>query len=139
LLWRIRRICFVAFAVLLVLSLAVSLWVLLALIPLFIIVCRLNDKMNLYYSLITALMLALEFAGNDVGGCVSELPEVRSTASNRLTKYISNSKTRFLDFFVPNRAEVPHSDLVQFAADIKNDFDQGQAEHIRKVEAMFAK
>ena len=85
------------------------------------------------------LMLAVEFAGNDVGGCVSELPEVRSTASDRLSSYMSESKTRFLDFYLPNRAALSQSDLAQFAAAIKTDFDQGQAEHIRKVEAMFAK
>jgi hypothetical protein len=138
LLGRIRRFCFVAFAVLLVLSLAVSWWVILALVPLFILVCRITDKMNSYYSLISALMLAVEFAGNDVGGCVSELAEVRSTASDRLSRYISESKTRFLDFYVPNRAAVSQSDLVQFAAAIKSDFDQGQAEHIRQLDAMFA-
>lgn len=95
--------------------------------------------MNTYYSLIAALLLALEIAGNDFGGWVSELPDVRSTASDRLRRYISESKTRFLDFYMPNRAEVSQSELTDFARIIKTEFDLGQAEHIKRVEAIFEK
>jgi hypothetical protein len=93
--------------------------------------------MNTYYSLIAALMLAFEIAGNDFGGLVSQLPGVRSTARERLQKYISESQTRFLDFYMANRAEFSQSELTEFASIIKTDFDLTQAEHIKKVEAIF--
>ena len=137
LLWKVRRFCFVVALGLLIVSFVVSRWPLLCLIPLFVIVRHLTKRMNTYYSLIAALLLAVEIAGNDFGGWVSELPDVRSTASDRLGKYVSESKTRFLDFYMPNRAEVSQSELTDFARIIKTDFDLGQADHIRKVEAIF--
>jgi hypothetical protein len=98
---------------------------------------HLTKRIHTYYSLIAALLLAVEIAVNDFGGWVSELPDVRSMASDRLGKYISESKTRFLDFYMPNRAELSQSQLTEFAGIIKTDFDLGQAEHIKKVEAIF--
>ena len=139
LLWKVRRFCFVVAVALLIVSLVVSWWVLLGLAPLFVIARHLTKRMNTYYSLIAALLLALEIAGNDFGGWVSELPDVRSTASDRLQRYISESKTRFLDFYMPNRAEVSQSELTDFARIIKTEFDLGQEEHIKRVEAIFEK
>jgi hypothetical protein len=122
---------------LLIISFVASWWIFLALIPLFVIVRHLTKRMNSYYTLIATLLLALEIAGNDFGGWVTQLPDVRSTASDRLGRYISESKTRFLDFYMPNRAEVSQSELIEFAGAIKTEFDLGQAEHIKKVEAIF--
>jgi hypothetical protein len=137
LLWRVRRFCFVVAVALLIISFVASWWIFLALIPLFVIVRHLTKRMNSYYTLIATLLLALEIAGNDFGGWVTQLPDVRSTASDRLGRYISESKTRFLDFYMPNRAEVSQSELIEFAGAIKTEFDLGQAEHIKKVEAIF--
>jgi hypothetical protein len=137
LLWKVRRFCFVVAAALLIASVLVSWWILVGLIPIFVIVPRLTKRVNTYYSLIAALLLAVEIAGNDFGGWVSGLPDVRSTASDRLGKYVSESKTRFLDFYMPNRAEVSQSELTDFARIIKTDFDLGQPDHIREVEAIF--
>jgi hypothetical protein len=61
---------------------------------------------------------------------------VRSTASERLARFVSESKTRFLDFYLPNRADISQSQLVEFAEIIKTDFDLGQEEHIKNVEAV---
>ena len=139
LLWKIRILCFAVAVALLIISFVVSWWAFIALVPLFAIIRHLTKRMNSYYTLIAALMLALEIAGNDFGGWVSELPDVRSTASDRLRRYISESQTRFLDFYMPNCAEVSGPELIEFAGAIKTDFDLGQAEHIRKVEAIFEK
>jgi hypothetical protein len=140
LLWRIRRFCFIVTAGLLITSFATSCWwVLLALIPLLLIVRSLTKRINTYCNLIAGLILAVEIAGNDFGGWVTELPDVRSTASDRLREYFLESKTLLLDFYMPNRAEVSQSELERFAAVIKTEFDQGQAEHIRNVEAIFEK
>jgi hypothetical protein len=139
LLWRVRNFCFVVAVGVLIISFLMNWWILLGLIPVFIIARHLTKRMHTYYSLIAALMLALEIAGNDFGGWVTELPDVRSTASDRLRRYISESQTRFLDFYLPNRSALSQSEHKEFAAIIKTDFDQGQAEHIRKVEAIFSK
>jgi hypothetical protein len=123
-------------AALLIASVLVSWWILVGLIPIFVIVPRLTKRVNTCYSLIAALLLAVEIAGNDFGGWVSELPDVRSTASERLARFVSESKTRFLDFYLPNRADISQSQLVEFAEIIKTDFDLGQEEHIKNVEAV---
>ena len=41
--------------------------------------------------------------------------DVHSMASDRLGKYIPESKTRFLDFYMPNRAQLSQSQLIEFA------------------------
>lgn len=137
LLWRVRRLCYVVAVALLIASFVVSWWILLGIVPPWVIVLRITKRINSYYSLIAALLLAVEIAGNDFGGWVSELPDVRSTAGDRLERYISESKTRFLDFYMPNRAEVSQSELTDFVRIIKTEFHLGQAEHIKKVEAVF--
>jgi hypothetical protein len=75
-LWRIRRFCFIVTAGLLITSFVTIWWVLLSLIPLLLIVRGLTKRINTY-----------------------ELPDVRSTASDRLREYFLESKTRFLDFY----------------------------------------
>ena len=139
LLWRVRNFCFVIAVALLIISFLANWWILLGLIPAYVVARHLTKRMNTYYSLIAALMLAVEIAGNDFGGWVTRLPDVRSTASDRLQRYIPESQTRFLDFYMPGRAELSQSQLMEFAARIKTDFDLTQSEHIKKVEAIFEK
>jgi hypothetical protein len=138
LLWRVRNFCFVLALALLAMSFLINGWIAFGLIPMFIITRHLTKRMNSYYSLIAGLMLALEIAGNDFGGWVTDLPDVHLTANDRLARYMPHPQARFLDFYMPNRAQLSQSDLVDFAAMIKTDFDQGHAEFTKKVEAIFA-
>jgi hypothetical protein len=135
--WKVRNLCVLATLILITIAVCVNGWIALGLIPVFFVMRHLTKRMYSYYTLISGLMLAFEMAASDYGGWVTGLSNVQSTASDRLQKYLPESPTRFLDFYLPNRNNLPESDQAGFAAIIKADFEATQPEHMRQVEAIF--
>src|SRR4029077_4963369 len=56
-----------------------------------------------FYELIAAIMLSLELFGNDVEGLGSRFPNIMQTADDKLRKYFADSRTWFLDYYLPKR------------------------------------
>jgi hypothetical protein len=68
-------------------------------------------------------MLAFEIAASNFRDLLRHLPDVQATANDRLQKYLSETPTRFLDFYLPLRHEASPEIYEKLAAAIENEFD----------------
>jgi hypothetical protein len=104
--WKIRLLCFAGIFGVAALAAFYNWWCGLAIIPAILAERRFAKKEKGFYTLIAALMLALEMVVNDVSGLGARLPDVRCTASGRMLEYLPTSMTRFLDIYLPRRDEI---------------------------------
>ena len=104
--WKIRRLCFVGVLGIVALAAFYNWWCGLAIIPTILAERHFAKKEKGFYTLIAALMLALEMVVNDVSGLGTRLPDVSHIASGRMREYLPTSLTRFLDIYLPRRDEI---------------------------------
>jgi hypothetical protein len=113
--WKLKNMCLALSLVIVILAAVVSWWIGLGLIATVFAAHYFKKRSNGFYILISALMLALEMTGNNFGGVVTRLPVPQETADARLREYLADSRTRFLDFYLPRRDEIPEHGLTSLA------------------------
>jgi hypothetical protein len=114
--WKMRNVCLALSLAILILAVFTGWWIALGSIGTLIAARYFTNRTNSFYILISALMLALEMAGNNFGGLVTHLPAAQKTADARLREYLAASRTRFLDIYLPRRDEIPQEALTELAS-----------------------
>jgi hypothetical protein len=104
--WRFAILCFAACAVAFLLSLFISWWIALTIVPLLVGARYLLKKANGFNVTIAAVLLTLEMMASGFAGLSRHWPKECQDAREKIDKYFPIYKTRFMDLYFPRRDEV---------------------------------
>ena len=96
----------VAVALVLVLAAVLNWWIALALVPSVFAAIYFERRETEFHSLIAAILLAFEVLVDDVAGWGTRFPNARQEARMVLNSDPPNKRTKLLDIYLPNRADL---------------------------------
>jgi hypothetical protein len=101
---KLRKFSIFGCVVLLVLAAWLNWWIALGILPAYGLTWYFWKEAKKFSVMVSALFLALEMVGNDFAGLGGRL-RILQTARDRLDKYLPDKRTKFMDFYLPRRAE----------------------------------
>jgi hypothetical protein len=112
--WKMSLVLGVVATLALVFAAIVTWWVALALIPACLAMAYFKRRETEFYTLIAAIILALEMLADDFAGWGTRFPVAMQQASQILGDNLRNHRTRLLDVCLPQRANIESTLLEQF-------------------------
>jgi hypothetical protein len=112
--WKISLLLGAVATLALVVAAILAWWVALALIPACLAMAYLKRQETKFYTLIAAIILALEMLADDFAGWGTRFPVAMQRASQVVGDTLPNRRTRLLDVFLPQRANLESTLLEQF-------------------------
>jgi hypothetical protein len=100
----------------LVLGLSLKGWIAILAIPALIVMIWCSRRADRFYNLLVAIILAIEFLSDNVGGCEKQYPSAVAKARATVDRYLSKDRTRLLDIYLPHRTELPDGYLAELAS-----------------------
>ena len=107
----LRIYCWLAGLGVLIAAWALSWWVLLGLVGVFVVDRRLAASDRRAWMLLAAMLLSLEILAHDFAGWGTACPNERQEALSFLGQQSENLKTTWLDYYLPRRGEISDSIL----------------------------
>jgi len=90
-----------------VLGAVVNWWFAVAVIPAAMVIVYFKRRADEFSTLQGAIILAIEFLGDNVTGSAERYPAAALKAKSVLDKFLPDDRTRLLDIYLPRRAELP--------------------------------